>query len=88
VPDLNFAEFCKVVISNKLKLKMIRKSDSTDADNQLTAFQTPTPVLRQNSPRSTLKDTVDFKAAQAPHFTPKRVMGNGAFGKYNYTELN
>ena len=28
---------------------------------------------------------MDVKKPQVPKFTPKRVMGNGAFGKYNFT---
>jgi len=62
---------------------MIRKSDSTDLDNQLTSFQTPSYF--KQSPHSAFKSPMDVKQPQVPKYTPKRVMGNGAFGKYNFT---
>jgi hypothetical protein len=57
---------------------MIRKSDSTELDNQLTSFQTPSNF---KSMQSAMKSPMEAKQAQTPKYTPKRVMGNGAFGR-------
>jgi hypothetical protein len=55
---------------------MIRKSTSPDFDNQLTDFATPQPFKHDSAQKSTFESKT-----QVPNFTPKRVMGNGAFGK-------
>lgn len=34
-----------------------------------------------------MHDPSESKTMQAPLYTPKKVLGNGAFGKYIYTEL-
>lgn len=55
---------------------MIRRSDSSTRDDS-TYYQTPV-----NFKSSAIgQGALESKQQQVPKFTPKRVMGNGAFGK-------